>query len=562
MKTLFFSFFSISLFLSANQLKAQCTADAGPDVWLCTDERQVTLNGTGFTSSGQATFQWSGGAGSFFPSVSHPKPTYVLSAAEMTAGVAGLVLRVTDPVTSCVSLDTMFIIWGMSCNSGFVAGKVFDDLNANGVQDAGENGIPNKYVYSSQSATTTDGNGNYMLRVLNGNSEIATQITPYRHYTTPASPFTHTVTVASDTTTGKNFGMAYIPDIKELSIYLFVPWARPGFTADGYISCRNNGTDTLNGTIEFKYDPNIVFIGATPAASSHNASTQTLTYTFSNFKPGDVQHLQVEFQVPVATPLGTQLQFTGIIDPVAGDVNTLNNYDTLVVEVVGSCDPNDKNVEPKGVDPQGYITSSQELEYLIRFQNTGTADAITVVIRDTIDTDLDLLSFEMLDASHNYQVSYETGRVLVWTFNNIMLPDSNTNEPESHGYVRYRINQKDNNPDGTEITNGAAIYFDYNYPVITGKTLNTVNDNLLLSMQQKKMREKSLIRIYPNPSNSHIHVEVQFDASSYSIISTSGVVVKQGAFEETIRIDELKEGTYFIKLQSAEMTSYERIVVK
>jgi len=264
----------------------------------------------------------------------------------------------------------------------------------------------------------------------------------------------------------------------------------------------------------------------------------------------------------VATPLGTQLQFTGIIDPVAGDVNTLNNYDTLVVEVVGSCDPNDKNVEPKGVDPQGYITSSQELEYLIRFQNTGTADAITVVIRDTIDTDLDLLSFEMLDASHNYQVSYETGRVLVWTFNNIMLPDSNTNEPESHGYVRYRINQKDNNPDGTEITNGAAIYFDYNYPVITGKTLNTVNDNLLLSMQQKKMREKSLIRIYPNPSNSHIHVEVQFDASSYSIISTSGVVVKQGAFEETIRIDELKEGTYFIKLQSAEMTSYERIVVK
>jgi hypothetical protein len=52
-------------------------------------------------------------------------------------------------------------------------------------------------------------------------------------------------------------------------------------------------------------------------------------------------------------------------------------------------------------------------------------------------------------------------------FENILLVDSNTNEPLSHGFVRYRIQPKTNLSAGDSITNFAAIYFDFNEPVIT-----------------------------------------------------------------------------------------------
>jgi hypothetical protein len=53
-------------------------------------------------------------------------------------------------------------------------------------------------------------------------------------------------------------------------------------------------------------------------------------------------------------------------------------------------------------------------------------------------------------------------------FENILLVDSNTNEPLSHGFVRYRIQPKTNlKSAGDSITNFAAIYFDFNEPVIT-----------------------------------------------------------------------------------------------
>src|SRR5678815_3973762 len=51
---------------------------------------------------------------------------------------------------------------------------------------------------------------------------------------------------------------------------------------------------------------------------------------------------------------------------------------------------------------------------------------------------------------------------------------SNIDEPNSHGGVVYRIMTDSLLPDPTEITNTAYIYFDYNSPVITNTTLNTI----------------------------------------------------------------------------------------
>ena len=164
----------------------------------------------------------------------------------------------------------------------------------------------------------------------------------------------------------------------------------------------------------------------------------------------------------------------GLVDDLpCGDESHL--VDVYCGEVVGSFDPNDKQGFPAGVGESHDVLPNEQLQYMIRFQNTGTAPAYTVIIRDTLDTDLDIASVTPGVASHPYTFTMYGQRVLQWTFNNIMLPDSFSNEEQSHGFITYTVNQMADLSDGTTITNSAAIYFDSNEPVITNTTLHTIN---------------------------------------------------------------------------------------
>jgi hypothetical protein len=57
--------------------------------------------------------------------------------------------------------------------------------------------------------------------------------------------------------------------------------------------------------------------------------------------------------------------------------------------------------------------------------------------------------------------------VLHIVFHNIMLPDSTSDEPGSHGYAKFRIAPETGLLPGETVTNIANIYFDFNAPVIT-----------------------------------------------------------------------------------------------
>jgi uncharacterized repeat protein (TIGR01451 family) len=174
-------------------------------------------------------------------------------------------------------------------------------------------------------------------------------------------------------------------------------------------------------------------------------------------------------------------------------------------EVVGSYDPNDKQGFPRGYGDQHLIRSNTGLEYLIRFQNTGTDTAFTVVVRDTLPSVLDLTSIRTGPASHDYQFETTGQNVLIFRFNNILLVDSFTNEPASHGFLSFKIEQQPDNAYGTLIQNSAAIYFDFNPPVITNVTQHEVGDvvGVVLSLSEKPGKEAADIPVvFPNPATS------------------------------------------------------------
>ena len=63
--------------------------------------------------------------------------------------------------------------------------------------------------------------------------------------------------------------------------------------------------------------------------------------------------------------------------------------------------------------------------------------------------------------------------VLTWTFNDINLPDSTSNEPESHGYIKFKVSPQADMVEGTQVENFADIFFDFNDPIRTNTTLTT-----------------------------------------------------------------------------------------
>ncbi len=100
-----------------------------------------------------------------------------------------------------------------------------------------------------------------------------------------------------------------------------------------------------------------------------------------------------------------------------------------------------------------------------------------------MDDKLEWGTLQMISASHSYNLSITDGDKLTWTFFNIKLPDSNINEPASHGYIAYRIMPKRTVVVGDTVHNTASIYFDFNLPVFTNNAFTVLENNVVLPLK-------------------------------------------------------------------------------
>jgi len=233
-----------------------------------------------------------------------------------------------------------------------------------------------------------------------------------------------------------------------------------------------------------------------------------------------------------------------------------DSYDELCQEVIGSFDPNDKQGFPIGYGEQHYIEKNVDLEYLIRFQNTGTDTAFKVVVTDEISEHLDMRSFIPGASSHDYTLDI-TGNKLQFTFDNIMLPDSFVNEAASNGWFEYRISQKINLDLETRIENTAAIYFDFNEPVITNTTFHTVGENFLPTSAKETVIAANSLEITPNPASNGQDIFIDLDINEnyqYTVFDITGKRIMTGKIKTSSLTlpDDMQTGLYILKLTDQE----------
>ncbi|MBL7951581.1 MAG: T9SS type A sorting domain-containing protein [Flavobacteriales bacterium] len=324
--------------------------------------------------------------------------------------------------------------------------------------------------------------------------------------------------------------------------------ARPGFELSYAldIDALTSAAHQLNSLV-LTVDAELSYVSASPTPS--NVSGNTITWSnFGWLNYFGHRDVNVRFLVPPDVNLiGNELQASATLGS-NGDQNTLNNVADGSVVVTGSYDPNDKvATTSSGASREHYYIDVDEwVDYVVRFQNTGTDTAFTVVITDTLPTTLDPATLVMGAGSHPFTWELEGSGTVRLMFANILLPDSNVNEPASHGFVSFRVRPKQPLVPGLGIENVANIFFDLNPPVIT-------EPSVLVAEFSTGTRDQApgqgRLRLLPNPARDQLLVNAEGTMTAVRIIAADGREVLRTRVRSThasIVLEQLKAGVYFI----------------
>lgn len=440
-----------------------------------------------------------------------------------------------------------------------ICGYVYNDINKNCVKDTFEPGIP--YVRIDFNSTPprsvyTNASGFYTTYLRKGTYTITQNLSnSYSSFAfnqlCPAGAITVAATTAGQTYCNNNFfdTTSTCPD---LSVVIGRSAnITPGFPSYKWIRYRNNGaTPISNVVLRYRFLSNLQV--STSTSATYSLSGNVLTWNLGTVPAYSTGYKYARFYTPTNLALGTTVVDSVWIEPISTDCKPSNNISTYNDTCVSSWDPNDKaTAQGRYID-----TSTYELDYHVRFQNTGTAPAHNVSIVDVIDPNLDLSTLKVNSSSHPMTYYLEDNRTLSFEFANIMLPDSGTDYDASQGYVDYSIMRKPNLPLGTDIKNTAAIYFDYNEPVITNTTINTLYlksttavstsiQSIGVSLYPNPVRESATI-VLNNPTPIKLSMNL-YDIQGKIITSVSDIKAGKNHTHE-MNMNQLPKGIYILQL--------------
>lgn len=221
-------------------------------------------------------------------------------------------------------------------------------------------------------------------------------------------------------------------------------------------------------------------------------------------------------------------------------VNDADEFvDIHCIENTGSYDPNDKQGFPTGYGAKHYVKPGTPLEYLIRFQNTGNDTAFTVLVVDTLSAWLDPATVRVGASSHPYSWDLTGEGSLTFLFENILLPDSNVNEPASHGYVKFTIHPKADAPLETLVENTAHIYFDFNEAIVTNTTEHRLGENFVTVGMWQPIQPQYAIQVSPNPFSQEAVLTVN------GVLDTAPMYLQVFDLQGKMQFEMTSEGAVF-----------------
>lgn len=450
-----------------------------------------------------------------------------------------------------------------------IGGWLFCDENDNGILDSNESGFANApvHIQGQNGAVTVYTNQNgvfyYYGNQLGGTIAVVSldQNWLYQNGYYLNSALVQTVMVDCN-----NNQAIYFPiDCDSLQPTVCADlWT----TVEPYIGYFQNSTNYIklkwgnNGpgaaqsyTLTLNYPAGVTPITSSFSNQTYVISGNSISWTVSTsstyFNSSDV----ISFNVPGGLSNGTVHTYTSTITANGNNQDCCNSNNTGILDMIlgNSYDPNDKTVNNAEVMAPEV---DDDMVYRIRFQNTGTAPAQDVYILDTLSSNLDWTTFELLDASHYIQVIDLGNGVMKFNFPSIWLPDSTTNFDASQGSLTYRIMENVGNGIGSTIANTAHIFFDFNPAIVTNTTYNINN---VLGVE---LLNSSDLLLYPNPVTDILSIRSDGTITSVKVIDLAGNIVQiaNGNSINSIDLSALISGVYFVELITNETQSVHKVV--
>lgn len=355
-----------------------------------------------------------------------------------------------------------------------VSGHAFLDLDSNGVAGSDDPALSYQPVWTSPDVGTiyTGSDGDFQFYLFNGEHELGME-EPGAAWalSTDSTSYQLSISTGSSPISDIVFGFRPVGPVPVLDIAVSMNGDGCDVDRSMAISIHNTGPVTAHGAIHLDLDPMFSFSSSTTPQDSVVGGN--VYWSYAALQPGQSTSLYSFIHTPGVDQLNTEydhlLEVSAISQLGADSLFTITHEGTV------SCgyDPNAKQVSPSGIGQMGYVDINQShLTYTIHFQNTGNDTAHTVVLRDELDHRLIHSSLEVIATTHPFVLEVEADGEAVFTFENINLPDSGTDQLGSQGHVVLRMALEEGLPSGTLITNTAGIYFDNN-PAVTTNTVNT-----------------------------------------------------------------------------------------
>lgn len=431
--------------------------------------------------------------------------------------------------------QTVFDLDGNGCNAS--------DLNMTNMHFVINDGISNGSVFS-------DDSGTYAIRVKPGNYTVTPRLEIPEYFT--ISPETISISAPTEgNVVNQNFCVTANGTHPDLEVALLpLDEARPGFDAFYKISYRNKGTHTQSGTVSLTFqDYYMDFVTSNPTVSGQ--VTNQLLWTFDDLKPFETRTIAITMNLNTpleSAPLnnGSLLLYDAAISSALTDETPADNTSHLRETVVNSFDPNDKTcLEGTTISPDAV---GKNVHYMIRFENTGTASARNIVVKDVIDLDkFDIHSLVPIPGSHPFVTKITEPNIVEFFLENINLPFY---DAHNDGFVAFKIKTNDNLQVGNSFSNTAGIYFDYNFPIVTNTATTTI-----ATLAASDFNFSDNIRLAPNPANNILNLQTNqiTRLSSIEIYNALGqpvLLIPNAEKTTTIDVSSLNSGHYFIKVHT------------
>ena len=449
------------------------------------------------------------------------------------------------------------------------SGFVYEDLNQNGIKEAGEPGVSGVTLAAQNTgqSTFTDNNGYYEFQFSTPMEEAIEYVEHFRascdglfDQTIPAEGENIIIQTGMENE-NVNFGLTRRPnpgglpcyDHKIVSFCVYTG-VIPGNTFTTYLDTRTDGINANSSELRLNFDPALELKFAD--ISPDEMGSDYLIWRFPPSEAPPAHCYQLRWRLHEDTDVGYILNWnanfssTDYIEPTPDD-NLMNRDKQVGASRRSGVTAEILSLNEKGFMPETLDSAEIQLSYMILFEN-NTLDSISdITIIDTLASELMASSLRKPFSSHPHEFKIVDNNILVWNFKDIALPSKDVNPGESFGFVQFNINLNEGVAPGTAFRNKATVIFNNS---MMENTNEIIHRTPFVNSNHDERLSQDDFQVYPNPVHSKFNLEITDDNQSeyeIKVINSYGSVIysKQTVISsDEINAESWASGLYLVKV--------------